>query len=80
MSGWGQSEGTRAYYLWVRINHSNPILPQHLSIDRVSNLKYESVHIDSKIVVFIRTNLGKKETTDGSDSHVNFIRKRSTFP
>ena len=41
---------------------------------RVSNLKHESVHIDSKTVLFIRTNFGKKETTDGSDSHVNFIR------
>ena len=44
-------------------------------IDRVSNLKYESVHIDSKTVVFIRANPGKKETTDGSGSHVNFIQK-----
>ena len=33
-------------------------------ITRVSNLKYESVHIDSKTVVFIRTNPGKKGTTD----------------
>ena len=38
-------------------------------------LKYESVRIDFKAVVFIRANPGKKETTDGSDSHVNFIQK-----
>ena len=39
---------------------------------RVSNLKYGSVRIDSKTVVFIRANPGKKETTDGSSSHVIF--------
>ena len=32
--------------------------------DRVSNLKYESVRIDSKTVVFIRTNHRKKPQTD----------------
>ena len=37
---------------------------------RVSNLKYESVRIGSKTVVFIRANPGKKETTDGLGSHV----------
>ena len=47
---------------------------------RVSNLKYESVRIDFKAVVFIRANPGKKETTDGSGSHVNFIQKQCTFP
>ena len=47
---------------------------------RVSNLKYESVRIDSKTVVFIRANPGKKETTEGSGSNVNFIRKQCTFP
>jgi len=31
---------------------------------RVSNLKYVSVRIDSKTVVFVRPNPGKKETTD----------------
>ena len=47
---------------------------------RVSNLKYESVHIDFKVVVFIRANLGKTKTTDGSGLHVNFIQKQCTFP
>ena len=47
---------------------------------RVSNLKYECVRIDSKTVVFIRANPGKKETTDRSGSHVNFIRKQCTSP
>ena len=47
---------------------------------RVSNLKYESVRFDFKAVVFIRANPGKKETTDGSGSHVNFIQKQCTFP
>ena len=47
---------------------------------RVSNLKYGSVRIDSKTVVFIRANPGKKETTDGSGSHVNFIQKQCSFP
>ena len=37
--------------------------------DRVSNLKYESVRIDSQAVVFIRANPGKKETTDRSGSN-----------
>ena len=41
---------------------------------RVSNLKYESVRIDSKTVVFVRANPGKKETTDGSGSYVIFFR------
>ena len=44
-----------------------------------SNLKYESVCIDSKTVVFIRANPGKKETTDRSGSHVNSIQKQCTF-
>ena len=44
-----------------------------MNISRVSNLKYESVRIDSKTVVFIRANPGKKETTDGLGLHVNFI-------
>ena len=48
-------------------------------IYRVSNLKCESVRIDSKTVVFIRANPGKKETTDGWGSHVNFIQKQCTF-
>ena len=47
---------------------------------RVSNLKYESVRFDFKAVVFIRANPGKKETTDRSGSHVNFIQKQCTFP
>ena len=47
----------------------------------MSNLKYESVRIDSKTVVFIRANPGKKETTDGSGLRVNFIWDRcGTFP
>ena len=49
------------------------------SYHRVSNLKYESVRIDSKTVVFIRANPGKKETTDGSGLRVNFIRDWCTF-
>ena len=52
----------------------------HALTNRVSNLKYESVRIDFKAVVFIRANPGKKETTDGSASHVNFIQKQCTFP
>ena len=51
-----------------------------LTITRVSNLKYESLRIDFKTVVFIRANPGKKETTDRSGSHVNFIQKQCTFP
>ena len=47
---------------------------------RVSNLKYESVRIDSKTVAFIRANPGKKETTEESGSNVNFDRKQCTFP
>ena len=47
---------------------------------RVSNLKYESVRIDSKTVVFIRANPGKKETTDRSASHAFFFRDWCTFP
>ena len=50
-----------------------------INIDRVSNLKYESVRIDFKTVVFIRANPGKKETTDESGSHVNFIQKQCSF-
>ena len=45
-----------------------------------TNLKYESVRIEFKTVVFIRANPGKKEITDGSGSHVNFIQKQCTFP
>ena len=40
----------------------------------------ESVRIDSKTVVFIRANPGKKETTDGSGLCVNFIRDWCPFP
>ena len=54
--------------------------PRGVALARVSNLKYESVRIDFKTVVFIRANPGKKETTDGSGSHVNFIQKLCTFP
>ena len=43
------------------------------SCDRVSNLKYEVVCIDSKTVLFARANPGKKETTERAGSHVNFI-------
>ena len=50
------------------------------AICRVSNLKYESVHIDSKMLVFIRANPGKKEATDRSGSHAIFIWKQCTFP
>ena len=45
----------------------------------MSNLKYGSVRIDSKTVVFIRANPGKKETTDGSSSHVMFFRDWCAF-
>ena len=47
---------------------------------RVSNLKYKSMRFDFKAVVFVRANPSKKETTDGSGSHVNFIQKQCTFP
>ena len=50
-----------------------------LVVGRVSNLKYESLRIDSKTVVFKRANPGKKKTTDGSGSHANFNRKKCTF-
>ena len=53
---------------------------ERISECRVSNLKYKSVCIDSKTVVFVRANPGKKETTDGSGSHVIFFRDRCTFP
>ena len=49
-------------------------------LGRVSNLKYESVRFDFKALVFTRANPGKKETTDGSGSHVNFIQKQCSFP
>ena len=39
----------------------------------------QSLHIDSKTVVFIKANPGKKETTDGSGSHVIFFRDLCTF-
>ena len=38
------------------------------------------MRIDFKAVVFIRANPGKKETTDRSGSHGNFIQKQCTFP
>ena len=38
------------------------------------------MRFDFKAVVFIRANPGKKETTDGSGSHVNFIQKQCTSP
>ena len=47
---------------------------------RVSNLKYESVRIDSKTLVFTRANPGKKETTDGSGSHVIFFWDQCALP
>ena len=47
---------------------------------RVSNLKYGSVRIDFKTVVFIRANQGKKETTDGLGLHVIFFQDWCTFP
>ena len=50
-----------------------------MTLCRVSNLKYESVRIDSKTVVFIRANPGKKETTDGSGSLVNFFINSALF-
>ena len=37
------------------------------------------MRIDFKTVVFIRAKPGKKETTDGSGSRVNFIQKQCTF-
>ena len=46
---------------------------------RVPNLKYESVRIDSKTVVFIRANPGKKETTEGSGSNVNLFGNSALF-
>ena len=42
-------------------------------------IKYEVLHIDSKTVVFIKANPGKKESTDGSGSHVIFFRDLCTF-
>ena len=33
-----------------------------LALFRMSKLKYENVHTDSKTVIFIRANLGKEET------------------
>ena len=62
--------------------HCNNTLssPSSSFVCRVSNLKYESVRIDSKTVVFIRANPGKKKSTDGSGLHVNFIRDWCTFP
>ena len=56
---------------------------RRLKFGSVSNLKYESVRIDFKAVVFIRANLVKnkfKKPTDGSGWHVNFIQKQCTFP
>jgi len=48
------------------------------NVDQVSNLKFESVRIDS--VTFIRAKPSKKEIKDRSSSHVKFIRKQCTFP
>ena len=68
------------------VDHSNVIYTHSCykcfiqTVHRVSNLKYESVRIDFKAVVFIRANPGKEETTDESGSHVNFIQKQCTFP
>lgn len=47
---------------------------------RISNLKYESVHIDSKIVVFTRAHSDKKEVRDRPGSHVKFFEEHCTFP
>ena len=43
---------------------------------RVCNLKYKVLRIDSKTVVFIRANPGKKETANGPGLHVIFIWKQ----
>ena len=48
--------------------------------DRISNLKYESIRIDSKIVVFTRAHSDKKEMRDGPGSHVKFFEEHCTFP
>ena len=50
-----------------------------LTITRVSNLKYESLRIDFKTVVFIRANPGKKETTDGLGSMSILFRNSALF-
>ena len=64
----------------ARVSHSHSIFTRSTTLivitdnrvstvailNRVSNLKYESVRIDSKTVVFIRANPGKKENTEGS--------------
>ena len=39
---------------------------------RVSNVKYKSVHIDFKTVVFTRSYPGKKDAINGLGSHVDF--------
>ena len=67
-------------YSRLELEHFDRTLLQTCArICRVSNLKYGSVPINSKTVVFIRANPGKKETTDGSSSHVIFFRDRCTF-
>ena len=67
--------------VWLRARLQHIILSFFFPLFyRVSNLKYGSVRIDSKTVVFIRDNPGKKETTDRSGSHVNSIQKQCTFP
>ena len=51
-----------------------------MGVSRVSNLKYESICIDSKIVVFTTAHSDKKETRDGPGSHVKFFEEHCTFP
>ena len=46
---------------------------------RVSNVKYKSVQIDSKTVVFTRAHTGKKETIGGLGLHVNFFGISALF-
>ena len=55
------------------------IVDTQMTNDRVSNLKYESVRIDSQAVVFIRANPGKKETTDRSGSHAFSFEQWSDY-
>ena len=71
---------TRSYTLLLKL----PVLMRSCGMlkchtVRVSKLRYESVCIDSKTVVFTRAHTGEKETTNGWIVHVNFVKSVALF-
>ena len=66
-------------YIAMRIDTHMRAQCSHASVGLAQARPNESVRIDSKTVVFIRANPGKKETTDGSGSNVNFFGNSALF-